>query len=83
MQSIIKKIKKMDKKIVKMINIGQWIFFLISLMGVAILFIHYKLYISSELYYVGIEVFKIGIIGVISVIACSCTLWLIKEKNRT
>jgi len=73
----------MDKKIVKMINIGQWIFFLISLMGVAILFIHYKLYISAELYYVGIEVFKIGIIGVISVIACSCTLWLIKEKNRT
>lgn len=83
MQSIIKKIKKMDKKIVKMINIGQWIFFLISLIGVAILFIHYKLYISAELYYVGIEVFKIGIIGVISVIACSCTLWLIKEKNRT
>lgn len=83
MQSIIKKIKKMDKKIVKMINIGQWIFFLISLMGVAILFIHYKLYISAELYYVGIEVFKLGIIGVVSVIACSCTLWLIKEKNRT
>ncbi len=83
MQSIIKKIKKMDKKIVKMINIGQWIFFLISLMGVAILLIHYKLYISAELYYVGIEVFKLGIIGVVSVIACSCTLWLIKEKNRT
>ncbi|MCI8547026.1 MAG: hypothetical protein HFJ44_07360 [Clostridia bacterium] len=83
MQNIIKKIKKMDKKIVKMINIGQWIFFLISLMGVAILLIHYKLYISAELYYVGIEVFKLGIIGVVSVIACSCTLWLIKEKNRT
>ena len=83
MQNIIKKIKKMDKKIVKMINIGQWIFFLISLMGGAILLIHYKLYISAELYYVGIEVFKLGIIGVVSVIACSCTLWLIKEKNRT
>ena len=52
-------------------------------MGVAILLIHYKLYISAELYYVGIEVFKLGIIGVVSVIACSCTLWLIKEKNRT
>lgn len=83
MQNIIKKIKKMDKKIIKMINIGQWIFFLISLIGVVILFIHYKLYISAELYYVGIEVFKLGIIGVISVIACSCTLWLVKEKNRT
>ena len=83
MQNIIKKIKKMDKKIVKMINIGQWIFFLISLMGVAILLIHYIIYISAELYYVGIEVFKLGIIGVVSVIACSCTLWLIKEKNRT
>lgn len=83
MQNIIKKIKKMDKKIIKMINIGQWIFFLISLIGVVILFIHYKLYISAELYYVGIEVFKLGIIGVVSVIACSCTLWLVKEKNRT
>lgn len=83
MQNIIKKIKKMDKKIIKLIDIGQWVFFLISLLGVIILFVHYKLYISAELYYIGIEIFKIGIIGVISVLGCSCGLWLIKEKNRT
>lgn len=83
MQNIIKIIKKMDKKILKLIDIGQWVFFLISLIGVIILFIHYKLYISAELYYIGIEIFKIGIIGVISVLGCSCSLWLIKEKNRT
>ncbi|MBP3463707.1 MAG: hypothetical protein ACI4VN_05470 [Clostridia bacterium] len=83
MQDIIKKIKNMDKKIIKLIDIGQWIFFLISLMGIIILLVHYKLYISAELYYIGLELFKIGIIGVISVIGCSCSLWLIKEKNRT
>ena len=83
MQSIINKIKNiknMDKKIVKIINLGQWIFFLISILGVAILYIHYKLYISAELYQLGIDIFKIGIIGAISVIFCSCSLWIIKEE---
>ena len=77
---LIKKIKKMDKKIIKLIDIGQWIFFLICLLGIAILFVHYKLYISAELYKIGIQVFKIGIIGVISVIVCSCGLWIVKEE---
>lgn len=80
MQNIIKKIKKMDKKIIKLIDIGQWIFFLICLLGIAVLFVHYKLYISAELYKIGIQVFKIGIIGVISVIVCSCSLWIVKEE---
>lgn len=80
MQNIIKKIKKMDKKIIKLIDIGQWIFFLICLLGIAVLFVHYKLYISAELYKIGIQVFKIGIIGVVSVIVCSCGLWIIKEE---
>lgn len=75
-------IKKMDKKIVRLIDIGQWIFFLISMLGVILLFIHYKLYISANLYYIGIEIFKIGIIGVVSVIGCSCGLWLVKEKSK-
>ena len=80
MQNIIKKIKKMDKKIIKLIDIGQWIFFLICLLGIAVLFVHYKLYISAELYKIGIQVFKIWIIGVISVIVCSCGLWIVKEE---
>lgn len=80
MQNIINKIKKMDKKIVRLIDIGQWIFFLVSIVGIIVLLVHYKLYISAELYQIGIQIFKIGIIGVVSVIVCSCGLWIIKEE---
>lgn len=80
MQDMVNKIKKMDKKIVKIVDIGLWISFLISVLGVIVLGIHYKLYISAELYYIGIEIFKIGIIGAVSLIVCSCGLWLVKDK---
>lgn len=77
---ILKRIKEIDKKILKLIDIGQMIFFLVSVLGVLILLVHYKLYISAELYLIGIQVFKIGIIGAVSVIVCGCGLWFIKEE---
>ena len=79
---ILKKIEEIDKKILKLIDIGQMIFFLVSALGILILMVHYKLYISAELYLIGVEVFKIGIIGAISVIVCGCGLWFIKEKMQ-
>lgn len=82
MQNIINKIKNMDKKIIKIVDIGLWISFLVSMMGVVLLLIHYKLYISAELYYIGIEVFKMGLIGAVSLIVCSCGLWLVKEQMK-
>lgn len=80
--NILSIIKKMDKKIVRFIDIGLWISFLISVIGTIILIIHYKIYISAELYYIGIEIFKIGIISAVSIIGCSCGLWVIKEKMK-
>lgn len=82
MQNIINKIKNMDKKIIKIVDIGLWISFLVSLLGIVLLLIHYKLYISAELYYIGIEIFKMGLIGAVSLIVCSCGLWLVKEQMR-
>lgn len=82
MQNIINKIKKMDKKIIKLVDIGLWISFLVSVLGIVLLLIHYKMYISAELYYIGIEIFKIGLIGAVSLIVCSCGLWLVKEQMR-
>lgn len=82
MQDMIKIIKNMDKKIIKMIDIGLWISFLVSVLGVIVLLVHYKIYISADLYYIGVEIFKMGIIGAVSVIVCSCGLWLIKEKMK-
>ncbi len=80
MQNIINKIKKMDKKIIKLIDIGLWISFLLSCLGIILLLIHYKIYISAELYYIGIEVFKLGIIGAVSIIVCGYGLWIIKDE---
>ena len=54
MQDIIKKIKRMDKKIIKIVDIGLWISFLISVLGIIVLGVHYKMYISAELYYIEI-----------------------------
>ena len=82
MLNIVNKLKGMDKKIIKMIDIGQMIFFCISLLGVAILLVHYKLYISAELYQIGIQIFKIGVIGAVSVIVCSCGLWIVKQEMK-
>lgn len=81
-QNIVNKLKRMDKKIIKLIDIGQMIFFLVSVLGVLLLLIHYKMYISAELYQIGIEIFKIGIIGAVSVVVCSCGLWIIKQEMR-
>lgn len=80
MQNVINKLKKMDKKIINMVDIGLKIAFIISMMGVILLFIHYKIYVSAELYYIGIEVFKIGIITAVSLIVCSCGLWIVKDE---
>ena len=82
MQNMINKLKGMDKEILILVDIGQMIFFLVSLLGVAILFVHYKLYISAELYEIGVEVFKIGVIGAISVVVCSCGLWIVKGEMK-
>ncbi len=82
MQNMINKLKGMDKEILRLIDIGQMIFFLVSLLGVAILFVHYKLYISAELYEIGVEVFKIGVIGAVSVVVCSCGLWIVKGEMK-
>ncbi len=80
--NILNIIKKMDKKLVKIIDLGLWIAFLICTLGIILLLIHYKIYISADLFFIGIEVFKIGLITAISIILCSCGLWIIKEKKQ-
>jgi len=82
MQNMINKLKDMDKNLLRLIDIGQMIFFLVSMLGVAILFVHYKLYISAELYQIGVQVFKIGVIGAVSVVVCSCGLWIVKQEMK-
>ncbi|MBR3153210.1 MAG: hypothetical protein IKF52_06425 [Clostridia bacterium] len=79
-QNIIELIEKVDKKILNIINIGLHIGFIISLMGTILLAIHYKLYISPNLYYIGIGIFKIGLWTAVSFIVCGIGLWCVKER---
>lgn len=81
-QNFINILEKVDKKILNIINIGLYCSFFISLMGVIILGIHYKLYVSPNLYYIGIEIFKMGIISAVSFIVCGIGLWAIREKMK-
>ena len=79
-QNIIDIINRVDKKVLNVINIGLYIAFFISVMGLIILTIHYKIYISANLYYIGIGIFKIGLWTAVSFIVCGIGLWCVKEK---
>lgn len=79
-QNIMNFIEKVDKKVINIINIGVHIAFIICLMGTILLAIHYKIYISANLYYIGIGIFKIGLWTAVSFIICGIGVWCIKER---
>ncbi|MBR3132923.1 MAG: hypothetical protein IKG42_02430 [Clostridia bacterium] len=79
-QNIIDLIEKIDKKILNIINIGLHIGFIICIIGIILLAIHYKIYISPNLYFIGIGVFKLGLWTAVSFIICGVGLWCVKER---
>ena len=55
-------IKNIDKRIIRLINIGNGIAYVVCLVGILALFIEYRVHISMEFFSVGITIFKLGII---------------------
>ena len=55
-------IKNIDKRIIRLITIGNIIAYIVCLIGVLALFIEYRIHISVEFFSVGITIFKLGII---------------------
>ena len=56
----------LDKKVLKLILKFEKISFIISVIGTIILYIYLKFYIDNILFYIGINIFKFGLISGIS-----------------
>ena len=60
----------LDKKTFELILRFERISFLISLIGIAILYIHLNFYIDNILYEIGINIFRSGLIAGITSFCC-------------
>lgn len=81
-EELLKKIKNIDKKTWKLIRIGGIVSKIIAVIGIIILYIYNKYYISYDLYLAGLAVFRTGIIVQVAAIVCGLGINEIKEKNR-
>lgn len=79
----IKKIQKMidslDKRVISLIGIGNNIAYVVCLIGVISLYIEYKQNISIEFFYIGISIFKLGIILLCGFIFIGGGLGIVKK----
>lgn len=72
----------LDNKTINLILKFENISFIISLIGIILLYIHLKFYINNYLYDIGIGIFKCGLIAGISSF-CMGTFWNgIKQKTN-
>lgn len=79
LNEIKKLIKNIDKKILKLISIGNSIAYIVCLIGILALFIEYRVHISSELFSIGIAIFKLGIIIALGFVIIGGGLGIIKK----
>ena len=54
---------KLDKKEISLINILEFFSLVISIIGLIILYIYSKYFVSFDLYEIGISIFRTGIIA--------------------
>lgn len=74
-----KLIKNIDKKTLRLINIGNTIAYLVCLIGLLVLYIEYRVHISMEFFSVGITIFKLGIIIALGFIVIGGGFGIIKK----
>ncbi len=76
------KFENIDKNVIKLINIGINIAYIICLIGTITLYIEYKKNISLELFYIGLSVFKLGIIIALGFLIIGGGMGIIKNLNE-
>ena len=74
-----KLIKNIDKKTLRLINIGNTIAYLVCLIGLLALYIEYRVHISMEFFSVGITIFKLGILIALGFIVIGGGFGIIKK----
>ena len=76
-------IKNIDKRIIRLITIGNIIAYIVCLIGVFALFIEYRIHISVEFFSVGITIFKLGIIIALGFVIIGGGFGIIKKMMES
>ena len=76
-------IKNIDKRIIRLITIGNIIAYIVCLIGVLALFIEYRIHISVEFFSVGITIFKLGIIIALGFVIIGGGFGIIKKTMES
>lgn len=76
-------IKNIDKRIIRLITIGNIIAYIVCLIGVLALFIEYRIHISAEFFSVGITIFKLGIIIALGFVIIGGGFGIIKKMMES
>lgn len=76
-------IKNIDKRIIRLITIGNIIAYIVCLIGVLALFIEYRIHISVEFFSVGITIFKLGIIIALGFVIIGGGFGIIKKMMES
>lgn len=83
LRELIKLIKNIDKRIIRLITIGNIIAYIVCLIGVLALFIEYRIHISVEFFSVGITIFKLGIIIALGFVIIGGGFGIIKKMMES
>ena len=76
-------IKNIDKRIIRLITIGNIIAYIVCLIGVLALFIEYRIHISVEFFSGGITIFKLGIIIALGFVIIGGGFGIIKKMMES
>ncbi len=77
---IFSKIKKLENKTKKIMKYGYISAFIVLIISATILYTYINYYPSPDLYYIGLEIFKIGLIIGISSFVCGFSVDTIKKE---
>ncbi len=78
--TLLNKIKNLDLKVVKLMNIGMFISFLIALISIATLITYEVFYSLPSLFYIGISLFKSALTFGIMFFICAIAFDTIKKE---
>ena len=78
-KSIKEMIKNIDKRVLRLIDIGNGIAYTVCIIGILTLLIEYRVHISMEFLSVGVTIFKLGIIIAVGFFVIGVGLGILKR----
>lgn len=81
-KELLEKLSKVDKKVFLVMNKGFIFAEILAVIGIIMLYLYNKFYISHDLYLSSLIVFKTSILTAISFVVCGLTVDEIKKQLR-